>query len=56
MKTSLCIVARTASTRLPNKALLNIIDNICLLDLLILRLKPNLIQEYNSCNYKVKTR
>ncbi len=39
MKTFLCIVARTASNRLPNKALLNIFNDINLLDLLILRLK-----------------
>ena len=51
MKTSLCIVARTASTRLPNKALLNIIDNICLLDLLILRLKT----EFNARNITLAT-
>ena len=39
MKTSLCIVARTSSTRLPKKALLNIIKDVNLLDLLIFRLK-----------------
>ena len=56
MKTSLCIVAITASSRLPNKALLNIIEIICLLDLLILRLKTEFNQGIYSCNYKVKTR
>ena len=39
MKTSLCIVSRTSSTRLPKKALLNIINNVNLLDLLLFRLK-----------------
>ena len=39
MKTSLCIVSRTSSTRLPNKALLNIVNNVNLLDLLLFRLK-----------------
>ena len=39
MKTILCIVARSDSSRLPNKALLKVINDINLLDLLILRLK-----------------
>jgi len=39
MKTILCIVARTNSSRLPNKALLKVINDINLIELLILRLK-----------------
>lgn len=46
MKTILCIVARTDSTRLPNKALLKILEDINLIDLLILRLKKEFNKEH----------
>ena len=51
MKTSLCIVARTSSTRLPNKALLEVIENVNLLDLLLYRLKT----EFNPLNIVLAT-
>ena len=51
MKTSLCIVARTSSTRLPNKALLEVIENVNLLDLLLYRLKT----EFNPLSIVLAT-
>tara|TARA_B100000989_G_C19531090_1_gene469919 strand:- start:2844 stop:3602 length:759 start_codon:yes stop_codon:yes gene_type:complete len=41
MNTYICIVARLASSRLPKKALLKIVDNLSILEVLIKRLKNN---------------